>query len=139
MPLWDFYNTQNNKRIRLNDSCNNNLNHYNTNQSNNNNNFRFNYNTNINGNYNITNTPNNNNNTIMETTTTVSNTSQLLHRIRNLFQNPDLSDIKLIFTSSDGRLKSEFKLHKLILCSGSEVFRAMLSHDVWRESNTSEV
>ena len=75
----------------------------------------------------------------MEVSQSISNSIHLLQRINKLFKSSELSDIKLIFSSEEGGPKTEFHLHKLILCSGSEVFRAMFGNEAWRESKTSEV
>ena len=122
MPWLDFYRTSNNKRLRLNNSSNsdsgNSLSHLDNSSSMQHND-----------------TPSGK----MECTQTISNSSQLLQKIKNLFKSTELSDIKLIFTSEDEKVRSEFNLHRLILCLGSEVLRAMLSNQSWMESHTAHV
>ncbi|KAK2153064.1 hypothetical protein LSH36_309g02020 [Paralvinella palmiformis] len=63
----------------------------------------------------------------------VDNSLILLHKISQLYQSHDLSDI--LISVSD----KQFHAHKLILSSSSDVFRVMLYNPSWPESRTNQL
>lgn len=63
----------------------------------------------------------------------VDNSSRLLERLRNLYDNREMCDVTLKVGTK------EFHAHRLILCASSDVFQAMLMHPEWREWHESVV
>ncbi len=60
--------------------------------------------------------------------------AELLFDLSGYINSPSLSDVELVL--DDG---SRFHAHRLVLCSQSPVFKAMMDSELWAESANKEV
>lgn len=66
-------------------------------------------------------------------TAVINNVAGLNERIAGLFNQPDLSDVTLVVTAT------RFDAHRLVLATGSDVFKVMLLSASWQDSKQEEI
>ncbi|XP_070577345.1 BTB/POZ domain-containing protein 17-like isoform X1 [Ptychodera flava] len=63
----------------------------------------------------------------------INNSDKLLVSLRNLFNNPEISDITILVGSK------KYHAHKVILAHSSDVFKVMLMSDKWKDADQGEI